>query len=520
MARISSIMGALFILLVALPSMVKADPSWGTLHQRLQAWDVLGARAIYEQRGEAGSSQALVASARIHFLSGDYRAAVEALDALQRVAPALEARLGSLAQTIRATHEALSGMQETLSSDGRFLIRYFERDKVLLPYLSEVLMASDRVYAEDFGGRPEGRILVELYPEPRYLAAVSSLSEEDIETSGTIALCKYNRLMVTSPRGMARGYDWRDTVAHEFVHYYVTHLSDNTVPIWLHEGIAKFEQSRWRHPPRKALAPPQEDLLARSLAEDQLITFQEMHPSMAKLPSQRAASLAFAEVHTVIDFLHRRSGYPGIRALIEALRGGAEMNAALSSVYGMDLDQLWATWLSDLRGRGMRTWPGLVQQSLQFKRPGQEGEPEPEYDTIEEKEVKDWAHIGELLRARGRHRAAVIEYQKASERGGDGHPLVQTGLAASLLELRRYQETVSALERVGLYYPSHFNIHLYRGEALIALGDQRGAAEAFEGALGINPFHPRPHQALIELYEALGESERATLERKSLEQLR
>ncbi|MEE2644730.1 MAG: hypothetical protein VYD19_07335, partial [Myxococcota bacterium] len=108
----------------------------------------------------------------------------------------------------------------------------------------------------------------------------------------------------------------------------------------------------------------------------------------------------------------------------------------------------------------------------------------------------------------------------ASERGGDGHPLVQTGLAASLLELHRYQETVRALERVGLYYPSLFNIHLYRGEALIALGDQRGAAEAFEGALGINPFHPRPHQALIELYEALGETDRATLERKSLEHLR
>ena len=35
-----------------------------------------------------------------------------------------------------------------------------------------------------------------------------------------------------------------------------------------------------------------------------------MHPSMAKLPSQEAAGLAFAEVHTVVHHLHWRRAYP------------------------------------------------------------------------------------------------------------------------------------------------------------------------------------------------------------------
>ena len=93
--------------------------------------------------------------------------------------------------------------------------------------------------------------------------------------------------MLTSPRGLARGYGWRDTIAHEFVHYFVTKVSKNTVPIWLHEGIAKFQETRWRDAPGHKLDPPQEDLLARSLKKDQLITFEQMHPSMALLPSQR-----------------------------------------------------------------------------------------------------------------------------------------------------------------------------------------------------------------------------------------
>ena len=149
-------------------------------------------------------------------------------------------------------------------------------------------------------------IIVEVYPTIEYLAAVSSLTKKDLETSGTIALCSDNKLMLTSPRGLARGYGWRETVAHEFVHYFVTKVSGNTVPIWLHEGIAKFQETRWRDEPGHQLDPPQEDLLARSLEKDQLITYEQMHPSMALLPSQEAAALAFAEVHSTIRYLHAR----------------------------------------------------------------------------------------------------------------------------------------------------------------------------------------------------------------------
>ena len=35
---------------------------------------------------------------------------------------------------------------------------------------------------------------------------------------------------------------------HEYTHFVVTRVSHNTVPIWLHEGLAKFEERRWRGP--------------------------------------------------------------------------------------------------------------------------------------------------------------------------------------------------------------------------------------------------------------------------------
>ena len=45
-------------------------------------------------------------------------------------------------------------------------------------------------------------------------------------------------------------------------------------------------------------------------------------------------------------------------------------------------------------------------------------------------------------------------------------------------------------------------------------------AEAFDRAVGINPFHPLPHQALAALYADAGQPERAEQARASLEMLK
>ena len=49
-----------------------------------------------------------------------------------------------------------------------------------------------------------------------------------------------------------------------------------------------------------------EKLLAGAVRKKKFITYQQMHPSMAKLPSQEDAALAFAEDRAVFRllFLH------------------------------------------------------------------------------------------------------------------------------------------------------------------------------------------------------------------------
>ena len=70
--------------------------------------------------------------------------------------------------------------------------------------------------------------------------------------------------MITSPLNVANGYTWADTIAHEYIHLVVSKMTHNEIPIWLHEGIAKFYESAWKSQPGEALSAYSERLLAEA----------------------------------------------------------------------------------------------------------------------------------------------------------------------------------------------------------------------------------------------------------------
>ena len=113
------------------------------------------------------------------------------------------------------------------------------------------------------------------------------LTRDQIETSGTIALCKFRRMMLLTPRWVLRGYPWAETLAHEYTHYVLWKRNGPTVPIWLHEGVARYEEVRWTGAPGAELTPFMMDVLAEGLRTDRLVTFDEMHPSFAMIDDPR-----------------------------------------------------------------------------------------------------------------------------------------------------------------------------------------------------------------------------------------
>ena len=439
-------------------------------------------------RSRPHDGEVAFADADLIFHHGQYARAAErfaeAAGKLRGENGAEAARMRDLAQSTDAVTK-----DDAVARGQHFVIYYSAgKDALLADYALDALEHAYAALGDDFGWRPSEPVRVEIYPEVADLARVSPLTLKEIETSGTIALCKYNRLMIVSPRALIAGYPWLDTLTHEFTHYIVTRVSKNTVPIWLHEGLAKFEERRWRGPSGGGLTPVMEHLLATGLAHKHLITFAQMHPSMAKLPSQEDTALAFAEVYTVVDYLHAQGGWPALRALIGKLRDGKPLD---------DFEPQWRAWL---RTRKLKLHPGLLpaETELRFKKSGAKTTEASEDDSarIGEERARKLARLGGMLRARHRLAAAATEYEKAAAIVGPGHPSVANKLARTYLELGDPGRAIAAAESELELYPDQAAPNATLGEAWLAKGDSARAQQYLLAALAINPFDPAVHCGL------------------------
>lgn len=469
--------------------------------------------------------------ARLRFNRGDYDGASERLQRLLSSGGRAGRRARDLAELVDSTREATRGFIEARSPEGHFIIRYQPgKDELLLPYAFATLEAARRTIGGDFDALPllAEPVRVEIYPEVDDLARVSTLTRKEIETSGTIALCKYDRLMITSPRALVHGYPWLDTLAHEFTHYVVTRVSGNTVPIWLHEGLAKYEERRWRADGKDVgLTPTMEHLLATALQPGRrLITFEEMSPSMAKLPSQADSALAFAEVYTVVEYLLAQRGWPGVRQAIAAMRAGADDTRAIAEVMGQGFVEFQRGWRAWLRGRRLRLHPGLVPASLQFAKLSDEREGKRDDDKddeaaqgIGERRARRFVRLGGLLRVQGRMAAAAVEYEKAQAILGPGNYVVAERLGRTLLALDQYDRAIAVVEPALALYPERGGAAALLGEAWWHKREPAKAMPYLEAAIRVNPFDPTPHCALAELYAAndasLAQRERAACQKLS-----
>ncbi|MBX3249903.1 MAG: tetratricopeptide repeat protein [Myxococcales bacterium] len=365
------------------------------------------------------------------------------------------------------------------------------RDATLVPYALEAMRRADDALADELGVRVPGPIRLEIFPSARELARVSTLTEEAIERTGTIALCKWDKLMVTSPRALLRGYPWMDTIAHEHVHLVLSRASRDKAPVWLQEGVAKFLERRWREPTaRPHLGPAMDALLRRAAREDRLIPFERIHPSIALLPSQEDAALAFAQVATFIARFYADHGKVGLQTAVARIADGADAQSALAEVAGVRFDALERRWRESLRERPPAAdAPHLLPRRL---RPAGADDTSDASDARISAEARRHLRLGDLLWARRRHAAAAVEYGRAHAKAPDD-PIVASRLARAALEAGEAQLAHDALAPLAERYPDHAPTHALLGRARRLLGDEAGAREAAAHAIRLNPFDPMPH---------------------------
>jgi len=438
----------------------------------------------------------LAALGLVDFYRGEYQSAEKklklALTKIQYPSRRLRAQLA----LVSSTAETVKGFVSRDSENGFFQIRTRPgKDELLIHFAGKTLEAIRARLQRDLGYAPKDKIRVEIYAEPATLARVSPLTKRDIERSGTVALCKYNRLMIVSPAALLRGYGWLDTLAHEYVHLVISRISNNAVPIWLQEGLAKYFETRWRQGRDKPppLSPIQGHLLADALRKRKLIPWAAMHPSMAKLPSQKATTLAFAQVQTAIAFIIERAKLDGLRQLLAAQRAGVSDWGAVQKITTLTKKGFQARYVQYLRSLKPRRMAGLAHHARRY---GKKPTKEQRAKRIKAKKARDFFRLADMLRQRKLTQAAIIEYKKARAIVGDRDATIANALGRAYLEVDNPNQAVNSLLPVLEYYPELAGAQTTVGVAYLRAGNRPAATKHLLVALRINPFNPEVHCGL------------------------
>jgi tetratricopeptide (TPR) repeat protein len=509
--------------------------------------DVACAQSAVDEMGAASSrdGEIVALAAETAFYAGRY---TDAAELMKKAVDQGYADPWDDLGLYQRTAEVMQDWAEVRSE--RFIVRYRPGvDAILVDDALETLESVEKHVTPLLGGPPPGPIVLEIYPDGRSFIACSSLTKENVMTTGVVALSKWSRLLLTSPRALGRGYEWKDTVAHEYIHLVVAHHTGDRAPVWLQEGIARYLDNRWRDgKDHFRLGPRDAGLVAKAVKEEEgevdpelaaavdafdkmppeerakyrrpnigFVEFEDMHPSLAKLPSAEMASLAYAQLATLVQYAFVTGGEDVLVGVLNDVKAGTDPREALATGAGSGkferFQKDWYGWI-----KGQHYEGDVVAQLPTALDAADASETDPVLAGNED--LWRWVRLGDLLREEGRPKAALVEYAKAVVPGEPGSPLLGNKIAQCHLELGDTKAARAALEESLRDYPEFPLTHKTLGAILAKQGQAADARKSYLRAADLNPFDPEVQAALAELARASGDAKAAARHERYLRILR
>jgi hypothetical protein len=322
------------------------------------------------------------------------------------------------------------------------------------------------------------------------LSALTGLPYRSAQTTGTVAVAKWGRVTLLSPRASEHGYAWLDTIAHELTHLAVTRATRDRAPLWLQEGIAKREETRWRAPGPFDDRPTPDSVAKRGAELGLSLPLDKLGPSIAMLPSADAAMVAFAEVTSFVRFYVHEEGEDALPRLLGALRDAEDPKEAIFAASGADLKTWDGRWRAFLSSRPAEPLPALF--GLDGGRTNAE----------RMRDLRDRTRLAELLlsRNRGYAAAALTELDRIELSGAPvsesawnravSDPSVRWLRARALEEAGRREEGESLVADPHQVLSSYAPWWALRGRWAHLRSDEPTAAASFAEALAADPFDP------------------------------
>ncbi len=534
---------------------------------RIEVEDMEGARELTERALDVdpGSLQARTVLAATHYLTGEQDAFARARDEVladNRSYSALFAELADLAANRRLYREAaelaaegfrrdpddarvqgLLGMNQLrigrIEEGRRNLTEAFERDPfnvwffntlelldtferydviptdnfrlvldqresaLLAVYVGHVAEEALSTLSTRYGFTPEVPIRLEVFPSH----ADFSVRTVGLAGIGALGVSFGPVLAMDSPSARQEGqFNWASTLWHEVAHSFHLGLSASRVPRWFTEGLAVWEQRRYRPGWGHGVTPG----FVAALREDRLHPASQLNEGFVRPDYPEQVVFSYYQASVLLEMIEERYGFDAILAFLEGFARGGSTPDLIESVLAMDpadLDREFDRYLRD------RLTAPLASTEDMFRDTPMEalGTQDPN-SFFAQLRLGIQAFQADQTEAAERHLLRAVEL--FPQYGGADSPYA----ILARLEHRRgnLRQAAGYLEQLMTVSEQHLPGAQELAEIYGEMGDDAGAARALERVIEIAPFGPTPHATLAGVYERQERWSDAAIERAAL----
>lgn len=371
-----------------------------------------------------------------------------------------------------------------------------DSETIMFELAQETLEEAYKKYGELFGYYPSTRVAVEIYTYKDDFSFLSTLGDEAIKRSGAIGICKFNRIMILSPRNLPLGYRWRDALAHEYIHLLLNHITKFNSPLWLQEGTARYFETYWRKEDLEieSLSQTDKNLLLNAIKNNSFIPLQKMKYSLVYLDNQQQVQLAFAQLSLAIENLNKKFGTEKFKNFLYSL-SQKEVDNALLEIFDTTVDDIEESIFETVKNSNWKEEKGIFTEKKYLD----------EFDEFKEfigPSIEGYIRLGDKFRDRNNLKIAINEYKKALNIE-EYNPLVALRIAKIKIRLKEYKEVEDILKKVLEKNNNYAPLYFWIAENFFLQGHYEDAIKYFNEYNCLNPFNPDVYRRLIQIYSDL-----------------
>ncbi|MFP6901900.1 MAG: tetratricopeptide repeat protein [Opitutales bacterium] len=395
----------------------------------------------------------------------------------------------------------------------RFILRMAPHEAAI--YGSRAMRLLERAHqnlTEKYGLTLEKPTIVEIFDRQKDFGVRTFGMPEN---PGYLGVCFGCLITANSPATQMPGpANWEAVLWHEFCHTVTLAMTKNKMPRWLSEGISVFEEREANPTWGQRISPRYRAMIL----EGELTPVSKLSGAFMAPKSPMHLQFAYYQSSLVVEHIVERFGHEAIVAILEKLRNGTAINAALAEVVE-PIEELDAAFEAYAVKRAESLGPELDWEK---PRPDELRGDLPEQAEGETPNFYRLSHKAKQLVKQRKWEEAKPFCEKLirlcpDRIDGEANPYAL--LASCHREMKEFTQEREVLEILAWISNDAYDVYL----RLIELGEEAEDWEAVranaERALAVNPLLPRPYRHLALVAETQDQAHSAIESWETLLQL-